>query len=237
MNIKPRHLVPNAITLMSLSSGVISILFSAQGNLKTAGILIIVSGILDFWDGFSARKLNANTEFGLHLDSLVDMVSLGIAPIILIFQHLRLGGTTTTWSLVAVLMVAVAGASRLARFNLLPQKKGDEDSVGLTITQSGATIAFAVLADIARPGLIFSPVLIIVILAVLAFLMISTISFPNISWLLLTRMRTTLVIAFITSTLIILPIFHALFTVNVGYIGIALGRATYRKVRGRKSSA
>jgi CDP-diacylglycerol--serine O-phosphatidyltransferase len=232
MRHKARYVVPSGITLLSLTSGIISILFSAQGDLMTAGILILVSGILDFWDGFSARKLNAKTDFGLQLDSLVDMVSLGVAPIVLIFQHMQAEGIDTAWAWVGVILVAMAGASRLARFNLLPPKvTGHEDSKGLTISHAGATIALAVLAKLSYPALSIPTPVYIIFLAILSLLMISTISFPQISWLVLTRIRTTLVLSFIVLTLVILPLFSAWFTVSIGYIGVGLSRATYRKVR------
>lgn len=232
MQNKARYVVPSGITLLSLVSGVASILLSAQGNLMTAGVLILLCGVLDFWDGYSARKLNAKTDFGLQLDSLVDMVSLGVAPIVLIFQHMQAEGIDTAWTWVGVILVAMAGASRLARFNLLPSKvTGHEDSKGLTISHAGATIALAVLAKLSYPALSIPTSAYIIFLAVLGLLMISTISFPQISWLVLTRIRTTFVLSFIILTLIIFPLFSAWFTVNIGYIGIGLSRATYHKVR------
>jgi CDP-diacylglycerol--serine O-phosphatidyltransferase len=232
MRNKARYVVPNGITLSSLTCGIASILSSAQGNLKTAGVLILLSGVLDFWDGYSARKLNAKTDFGLQLDSLVDMVSLGVAPIVLIFQHMQAEGIDTAWTWVGVILVALAGASRLARFNLLPSKEtGDEDSKGLTISHAGATIALAVLAKISYPSLLIPTPIYIIFLAILSLLMISTISFPQISWLVLTRIRTTFVLSFIILTLIAFPLFSAWFTVNMSYIGIGLSRATYHKVR------
>jgi CDP-diacylglycerol--serine O-phosphatidyltransferase len=227
-----RYVVPNLITLISLICGIASILSSAQDRLMTAGVLILLSFVLDFWDGYSARKLNARTEFGLQLDSLVDMVSLGVAPIVLIFQHMRAEGIETVWAWVCVMLVGLAGASRLARFNLLPAKEtGNEESTGLTISHSGGTIALAVLAQISYPSLVVPTHAYFIFLAALSFLMVSTISFPQLSWLVLTRIRTTFVLSFIALTLILFPLFSAWLTVNIGYIGIGLSRATYNLVQ------
>jgi CDP-diacylglycerol--serine O-phosphatidyltransferase len=226
-----RYVVPNSITLLSLACGIASILSSAQGNLKTAGVLILLSGVLDFWDGYSARKLNARSEFGLQLDSLVDMVSLGVAPIVLIFQHMQAKGIETIWAWVFVFLVASAGAARLARFNQLPPKEtGDEDSTGLTISHTGATISLAVLAELSYPTLVIPTPVYFIFLAFLSFLMVSTISFPQISWLVLTRIRTALVLSLIAFSLITFPLFSAWFTLNISYIGIGLSRATYHLV-------
>lgn len=226
-----RYVVPNFITLLSLSCGIASILTSAQGKLKTAGVLILLSAVLDFWDGYSARKLNARSEFGLQLDSLVDMVSLGVAPIVLIFQHMRAVGIETVWAWVCVMLVGLAGASRLARFNLLPAKEtGNEESTGLTISLAGGTIALAVLADLSQQTLVIQTPVYFIFLAILSFLMISTIKFPQLSWLVLTRKRTAVVLSFIVTSLILFPLFSAWFTVNIGYIGVGLSRATYHRV-------
>ncbi len=226
-----RYAVPNFITLLSLICGIASILSSAQGKLKTAGVLILLSTILDFWDGYSARKLNARSEFGLQLDSLVDMVSLGVAPIVLIFQHMRAVGINTIWAWVCVILVGLAGASRLARFNLLPAKvTGNEESTGLTISHTGGTIALAVLADISHPNVVIPTPVYFLFLALLSFLMVSTIRFPQLSWLVLTRIRTAIVLSFIVTTLILFPLFSAWFTMNIGYIGVGLSRATYFRV-------
>lgn len=135
MNSQYRYLIPNGITFISLTCGIVAILLAATGELVIAGVLILASYILDLFDGASARYLNAGSAFGLQLDSLVDMVSLGTAPTVLAFMYLFLADVAST-TLIAVLAVffALAGAYRLARFNLLPPKaSGRGDSAGLTI--------------------------------------------------------------------------------------------------------
>jgi phosphatidylserine synthase len=72
---------------MSLTCCIVSILASAGGNFKFGGALILASYILDLFDGEMARRLRAGSAFGLQLDSLVDMVSLGTAPAVLAFFH------------------------------------------------------------------------------------------------------------------------------------------------------
>ena len=225
-----RYLVPNTITLMSLACGLISILMSTKDYLLTAGILITVSSILDLLDGYSARKLNAKSGFGLQLDSLVDMVSLGIAPIVLIYQYLSARGDESIWLWISIIMVAMAGAIRLARFNLLPEKTGREDVQGLTISHSGATIAMAVLADLSSTTINVPTPFYIVLMLVFSVLMVSTISFLPFSGFIRTKRRTALALSYISFALVLLPLFSAWLTVNMGYIGISLSRATYHMV-------
>lgn len=230
MNNKYRYLVPNGITFASLTCGIISILLSATGSLKVAGGLILASYILDLFDGAMARKLKAGSEFGLQLDSLVDMVSLGTAPAVLLFMHLQAEGLTAVWVWPFIILIPLAGAFRLARFNLLPPKKtGDTDSVGLTISTGGATLALAVLSDLALAGE-YMPSYSFVILAVfVSLLMVSTIAFPSIHWVFSGRKKSVLVLSMLGLSLIVTPFFTAWFFWNNTYLGLALGRAGYRR--------
>jgi CDP-diacylglycerol---serine O-phosphatidyltransferase len=231
MNSKYRYLVPNGITFTSLTCGIVSILLSATGSLKVAGGLILASYILDLFDGAMARKLKAGSEFGLQLDSLVDMVSLGTAPAVLVFMHLQAEGLTAVWTWPFIILIPLAGAFRLARFNLLPPKKtGDTDSVGLTISTGGATMALAVLSDLALTGE-YLPSYSFVILAVfVSLLMVSTIAFPSIHWVFSGRKKSAFVLSMLGISLIITPFFTAWFFWNNTYLGLALGRAGFRRL-------
>ena len=148
-----RVLIPNGLTFLSLLCGMAAILVSAATgtaadaprHLWCAGLLILASYLIDWGDGLVARLLHASTAFGLQLDSLVDMVSLGLAPTVLLFMYgLRVVGVSPWLSGPIVVLVPLAGAFRLARFNLLPPKTTSRtDSVGLTISTGGALVTLA----------------------------------------------------------------------------------------------
>ena len=123
----------------------------APRHLWVAGLLILASYLIDWCDGALARTLHASTAFGLQLDSLVDMVSLGVAPAVLLFMYgIRVAGVSPWLCGPVVVLVPLAGAFRLARFNLLPPKTTSHtDSVGLTISTGGALLALAVLSNLA----------------------------------------------------------------------------------------
>ncbi|WP_027379892.1 CDP-alcohol phosphatidyltransferase family protein [Chryseobacterium daeguense] len=70
----------NAITLGNLFSGCVGAIHIISGDYQTTAICIILSLILDFFDGFVARALKANSNLGVQLDSLADMVSFGLVP-------------------------------------------------------------------------------------------------------------------------------------------------------------
>ncbi len=233
MNSKYRYLVPNGITFASLTCGIISIMLSTTGLLQAAGALILASYILDLFDGATARKLKASSEFGLQLDSLVDMVSLGTAPAVLLFMHLRMEGLTAVWVWPFIILVPLAGAFRLARFNLLPPKEtGNTDSIGLTISTGGATIALAVLSDLALTGTReLVPEYAFIILAVfISILMVSTIAFPSLQWVFSGRKKSVLILSMFGISLVITTFFPAWFFWNNTYLGLALARAGYQKL-------
>jgi CDP-diacylglycerol--serine O-phosphatidyltransferase len=74
---------------MNLLSGCLSIVAAFEGRLELAGVFIIISGVLDFFDGFTARLIGAYTQLGKELDSLSDVVSFGVAPAVILYHLLR----------------------------------------------------------------------------------------------------------------------------------------------------
>ncbi|MCU7618014.1 CDP-alcohol phosphatidyltransferase family protein [Chryseobacterium sp. PBS4-4] len=79
----------NAITLGNLFSGCVGAVHLILGDYETTAICIILSLILDFFDGFVARALKANSNLGTQLDSLADMVSFGLIPGLAMFKMLE----------------------------------------------------------------------------------------------------------------------------------------------------
>ena len=124
MNFIKRN-IPNCITCLNLAAGCMAIIVSSKGmadfwGLKAFqwGFLFIAMGALfDFFDGFAARALHAYSNLGKELDSLCDLVTFGVAPAIILFHVLAAIGADP-WLCWTVILIPVAGAIRLARFNL-----------------------------------------------------------------------------------------------------------------------
>ena len=116
--------IPNSITILSLCCGLSSIRYSIFNEWKIAVFLIILAAILDFFDGWFARKFKGGTNFGAELDSLSDFISFGVAPSLLIFYWSLSDLKSLGWSI--SLFFAVCAALRLARFTadiyLAPKK-------------------------------------------------------------------------------------------------------------------
>lgn len=113
MNI--RRLIPNSITCCNLLCGSIAIYLATQGAFVWAFLFILAGAIFDFFDGMSARLLNAPSPIGVELDSLADVITFGLAPSMMLFCCIKphLGW----WAGLALLMAAFS-ALRLAKFNV-----------------------------------------------------------------------------------------------------------------------
>ena len=62
-----RH-IPNTITSMNLLCGSMGVIFTFQGELNIAFYLMLAAAVCDFFDGFTARLLNAYSATGKELD-------------------------------------------------------------------------------------------------------------------------------------------------------------------------
>ena len=72
--------IPNLFTASNMLCGISAIVLSISGRIDLAPFAIYIGAILDFFDGFLARKLNQQGELGKQMDSLADMVTFGVAP-------------------------------------------------------------------------------------------------------------------------------------------------------------
>ena len=110
-----RKHIPNSITSMNLLCGVLGVIFSLDGKLETAFVLMLLAAVFDFCDGLSARLLKAYSDVGKELDSLSDVVSFGVLPSVMLYCVF---GTQSQVLRLFPLLIAAFSALRLAKFNL-----------------------------------------------------------------------------------------------------------------------
>lgn len=108
--------IPNLFTMGNLLCGVLSITCNMSGFLEVACVFILLSAIFDLLDGRIARGLKVNSELGVQLDSLADIVSFGVAPA-LVFHTIAAPSILTS---LAFILFPIMGALRLAKFNVKP---------------------------------------------------------------------------------------------------------------------
>ncbi len=117
--------IPNSITCINLVAGCLAIITAAGADshlwrlqaYQWAFIFIAIGAVADFLDGFAARAMHAYSNLGKELDSLCDLVTFGVAPAMIVF-HLTEKFGAQEWLPWAAILIPVAGAIRLARFNI-----------------------------------------------------------------------------------------------------------------------
>lgn len=154
--------LPNLFTLMNLVSGSFAVFYAfelSHEKLYIASIFIFISIIFDFLDGLIARLTKSVSEIGKNLDSLADLISFGVAPAVITFQMLKAGMEIKVFSadlpytdiliLLSPILLIVAGALRLAKFNVDDRQKSK--FLGLAIPASAFFFASIPLIDVYDP--------------------------------------------------------------------------------------
>ena len=120
--------IPNTITSTNLLCGALGVIFTFQGALDIAFFLMLAAAVCDFFDGLSARLLNAYSAVGKELDSLADIVSFGLLPAMMFHRRLIEGGMTGFVTYIP-LIICIFAAIRLAKFNV--DERQSENFLGL----------------------------------------------------------------------------------------------------------
>lgn len=131
-----RSNIPNYLTSLNLFAGCTGLVMLLQEQLFMAAVFIYIAAVFDFFDGMVARLLDARSELGKQLDSLADVVSFGVLPGLIMFQLISYavefqyaGSTFLPYLAYVALLIPVASAIRLGRFNL--DVKQSENFIGM----------------------------------------------------------------------------------------------------------
>ncbi|MEQ8353948.1 MAG: CDP-diacylglycerol--serine O-phosphatidyltransferase [Kiloniellaceae bacterium] len=109
------RMIPNALTLLALCSGLTAIRFALLGRWEAAVVAVLVAMLFDGLDGRIARLMGATSELGAQLDSLSDVIAFGVTPAVLMYLWTLSDAGGVGWA--ACLVYAACCALRLARFN------------------------------------------------------------------------------------------------------------------------
>ncbi|MCL2045440.1 MAG: CDP-alcohol phosphatidyltransferase family protein [Oscillospiraceae bacterium] len=108
--------VANFITILGLFFSLACCFYAIRKNIPMSATLLIISGLCDMFDGFVAKKIkrtDVEKNYGIQLDSIVDVISFGIIPAILVFSI-----TGASWyKLLVYVFYAICSVTRLAYFN------------------------------------------------------------------------------------------------------------------------
>lgn len=215
---KTYFLLPNLFTLAGLFCGFYAIAVSARlgdegfGNdaLYKASLAIFLGMFFDTADGRIARLTKTQSELGLQLDSLADLVTFGVAPGFIVYRW-GLEGLGQPGLFVAFLFVA-CGALRLARFNVLSLREKKDDKLaapgkymlGLPIPVA-ATVIIALVMGFHVIGIAQTTnhVLVGAMVVVLSYLMVSRVRFRSMKDLRLTKRTLAVIVLLIMSGIVV----------------------------------
>jgi CDP-diacylglycerol--serine O-phosphatidyltransferase len=108
-------ILPSAFTLGNLFFGIYAMVAVLRGDLIWAAWCTVFAGTLDMLDGRIARFTRTGSRFGAELDSLVDGISFGVAPGLIMYRQFF---DDTNWSWILSYFFVTAIVLRLARFNI-----------------------------------------------------------------------------------------------------------------------
>jgi CDP-diacylglycerol--serine O-phosphatidyltransferase len=213
------YILPSLFTCANMSLGILSIIFSINGNFIYAAWFLIGALACDTIDGYVARMTKTTSVFGMQLDSLSDLASFGIAPAVMMYM-IVLNEMEIIGIAIAILYV-LCTALRLARFNALAQSgEMRKHFVGLpTPASAGVIISFVLsyqLLTSAEYALTFKTIPILmtmipgffefmpIVIVVLSFLMVSNIPYMSFKRLKLTKVQTIELLAVVIVLIILI---------------------------------
>jgi CDP-diacylglycerol---serine O-phosphatidyltransferase len=164
---KGMYILPSLFTTGNMAAGFYAILEVVHASavsfwhLDNAAKAIGFAVLFDGLDGRVARMTGTSSDFGKELDSLADVITFGVAPAMLAWTwgfHLMPPVALTDWNIkltqlgaIAAFLFLMAGASRLARFNITsnpqptnPGRPGKKYFVGMPIPAGAGVIAAVV---------------------------------------------------------------------------------------------
>jgi CDP-diacylglycerol--serine O-phosphatidyltransferase len=218
---------------MNLLCGFLALTQVLEGAFVLSCWLIVLAGFFDLMDGMMARLTDADSPFGVQLDSLSDVVSFGVAPSFLVYGYAL--DTFGPLGMIVAALPALCGSVRLARYNVNTENDDKEGFEGLPIPgQAMAIVALILAAENSEWGAYLaldSLQVLLPIVVVLSGLMVSSIRFdaiptPTVQYM-RAHPRKTAAYALAGLLIVGLQEFGLVVVLSV-YIAYGIGQAAYQ---------
>jgi len=195
---KGLYILPSLFTTANMAAGfyaILQVMYATSvdyWHLNNAAKAIGFAVLFDGLDGRIARMTGTSSDFGRELDSLADVITFGVAPAMLAWTwgfHLIPPGSMPAWHIkitqigaIASFLFLIAGASRLARFNITtnpqpsnPGRPGKKYFVGMPIPAGAGVIAAVVHFEAGEPITAwYTAITWVAMVAAVGYLMVST---------------------------------------------------------------
>jgi CDP-diacylglycerol---serine O-phosphatidyltransferase len=190
---KTFFILPNLFTLASVFCGFFSLSLSASADpnnkdsilvLYQAALAICAGFFFDTFDGRIARLTRTQSQLGLQLDSLADVITFGAAPSLLVYKWgLSKFGV---WGVFIAFLFCGAACMRLARFNVLTMHETEKKAapgkfiIGLPVPAASAVLVSLVVVNYKAGGnMALAQGAVGVVVVALSYLMVSRVRFRS----------------------------------------------------------
>lgn len=178
----------------------IYVCFNIEDGIRWAMICLMIAGICDLFDGVIARKCKRNDEeknFGIQLDSLVDVINFIALPIAIFFKV----GMNSWYNIIVIGIFAICGIARLAHFNIMVENNNTPVKYysGLPVTYSAMIFPILYLLSYIIHQNIFNVIytFIILIVAILNILNIKIVKPKGFAYLLFSILAIVMVVLYL----------------------------------------
>ncbi len=244
------YLLPTLLTLGNLGLGVYSLICTLGYQFSSAAWAVLGAVAMDTLDGQVARVTKSSSPFGIEIDSFADIISFGIAPVLLMYQLVlhnygRLG-------IAVALFYVIAGVLRLARYNLKTlQGKETGYYTGLPIpAAAGILVSSVILYEMVEEEITAKTIPLIMknvpflfqviplVMFVLSLLMVSGLRYTKLIKLKLTRPKSYRFLPVIIGAGLLIYAYpqNMIFIIFAGYILSGLGEYFLRTYRLRRTN-
>lgn len=245
---KLMFVLPNLFTVTSIFCGFYALVLvtgeATPLHLYQAALAVFFAMFFDGFDGRVARLTRTQSQFGVELDSLADVVSFGVVPAMLAYK----------WALAplgfAGIFIAFAfaacGALRLARFNVIAQRSHHGGAsaffVGLPIPFAAFGIVAMMLAHYAMtdgaPLGAGARLPVAIVVAILALLMVSTVPYRTFKHVRPNRKSIAVFLGLCTVSVLVATLLHPAFILAALFCAyLAMGLVESALVLGRRLAA
>ncbi len=150
---------PNAITLTAFAIAIAASFLASQGMLAWGGIVLLISGLFDLFDGALARAKNQVTKFGAVLDSTLDRFAEALIFLAIMYHFILSAHTQSD----AAGLIILSGAGLASSF-MISYIKARAEGLGIECNVGFFTRAERIV--FLALGLIFNQLILALVLLV-----------------------------------------------------------------------
>ncbi|HUT04322.1 MAG TPA: CDP-diacylglycerol--serine O-phosphatidyltransferase [bacterium] len=229
-------LLPGILTTANVLCGFYAVMWAMKGRFFAASVAIVVAAVVDTFDGRVARLTKTTSEFGVEFDSMADVISFGVAPVILAY-HWALSSFGRAGGVVAFAYL-ICAVLRLARFNTRCKTAEPKFFLGLPTPAAGLVVATSVLLADGEPVGTFLKVLFLIVFVCVSYLMISNVKYRSFKEFDFAKMHPFGTMILVVAGVIVLASFPGTmpFILAFGYLVLGLVETSMIKRRERRGA-